>query len=181
MTKDLPSPELLRKLLRYEPETGKLFWRHRDISLFNVTPVKAKRACSIWNVRFAEKEAFTALNNSGYKNGSIFKIGLLAHRVIWAMVNNAWPKDQIDHIDGNRTNNKIENLRQANAKINSRNKKLSVLNTTGVNGVGYCKRDKAYVATILSKRIGNFKKLEDAVLARKLAEANLGFTERHGL
>ena len=182
MTKqDLPSPELLRKLLRYEPETGKLFWLRRDILMFNLGPQKSKRACSVWNSRFSGKEAFTALNNSGYKNGTIFKKSLLAHRVIWAMVKNKWPEGQIDHINGERTDNRICNLQDVCPKQNSRNRKITKLNTTGVTGVTYCKRDKVYVSCILKKRIGSFKTLEEARSARLKKEAEYKcFSDRHG-
>jgi len=180
MTKDLPSPELLRKLLRYEPQTGLLFWRHRDLELFDVAPNKMKRAFGSWNSKYAGKHAFKCLNKTGYKKGIIFGISLLAHRVIWAMEKNSWPEDQIDHIDGDRTNNKIENLREVSAKINARNRKLSVSNKTGVIGVHYCKTHNVYVARMLSSHIGNFDNLDEAIKARKLAEIGKGFSERHG-
>lgn len=46
---------------------------------------------------------------------------LIYHRVIWALCNGRWPKDVIDHIDGNRFNNRIENLRECTQSVNRRN------------------------------------------------------------
>jgi hypothetical protein len=102
MTKELPSPDLLRKLLRYEPETGKLFWRERDREFF-----KSDRDYKVWNIRFAGKEAFTA-SDCGYKTGKVFGKTYRAHRIIWALQTGAWPRDEIDHIDQDKSNNAWE-------------------------------------------------------------------------
>lgn len=114
--KELPSPDLLRKLLRYEPKTGKLFWKERGSELFeSVTHQK------IWNTRYANTEAFLQTNDAGYRVGAIFGVIYRAHRVIWAIQKLKWPIDQIDHIDRDRTNNKWENLRQATSSQNASN------------------------------------------------------------
>lgn len=117
MTKELPSPELLRKLLRYEPETGKLFWLPRSREYFQTT-----RQFKTWNTRFANQEAFTTNNYYGYKIGSISGRTPYAHRVIWAMQTGAWPEKEIDHIDRNKSNNKWCNLRHASGGENKANK-----------------------------------------------------------
>ena len=90
--RDLPSIDYLRQRLRYEPETGKLYWRD--------APTLPK----VWRIRYANGEAFTSDNSSGYRMGRIDCRGFLAHRVIWAIVNGAWPEGQIDHIDHDRAN-----------------------------------------------------------------------------
>jgi len=84
--KDLPTPEMLRNLLRYDPETGKLFWQERPVEMFGGKD--PQRAQKIFNTRYAGVEAFTCVNAVGYKNGRIFNQGLTAHRVAWAMSNN---------------------------------------------------------------------------------------------
>ena len=66
-TKSLPSPEMLNKLLRYDAETGKLFWKERHPSFFEGCEIKSKR----WNNRFSGKEALTAIETYGYKHGHI--------------------------------------------------------------------------------------------------------------
>ena len=123
MPQDLPSPELLRKLLRYEPETGKLFWRNRDPLDLNTTDVRGDGwAANSWNARYANKEAFLTKTSDGYFHGKVCLRQIKAHRVIWCIQNGKWPVGEIDHIDGNKANNKIENLRDVTKSQNQRNR-----------------------------------------------------------
>ena len=92
-----PSPDLLRELLRYEPDTGKLFWRERPIEMFT-----ADRHMNAWNARYKNHEAFTADDGKGYRQGKIFNKATKAHRVIWTIHYGAWPDDQIDHITASK-------------------------------------------------------------------------------
>ena len=77
-------PEVVRRLLRYCPEAGKLFWRERTEDLFSDGRHSAAHICARWNKRYAGQEAFTALDN-GYRKGAIFNNPHRAHRVIWAI------------------------------------------------------------------------------------------------
>jgi hypothetical protein len=182
MTKDLPSPELLRKLLRYEPETGKLFWRERPAEMFPGVKYGAAHSANMWNTRFAGKEAFTAYAD-GYKAGSLFGRKYKAHRVIWAISYNQWP-DQIDHMNGVQDDNRLENLRNVSHVENGRNQRKSIANTSGVTGVCWRDRDKKWVAKIKvaghSKHLGHFDDKDIAIAARKAAEAHFGFHFNHG-
>lgn len=119
--KALPCPTLLRQLLRYEPETGKLFWKPRALPLFqHVTdPIRTQK---IWNIKYAGKEAFAAPSKSGHLRGRIYGHGLLTHRVIWAIVYGAWPERLIDHINMNPSDNRISNLREATKRQNGCNR-----------------------------------------------------------
>lgn len=85
------------------------------------------------------------INSEGYLNvkvkGSIFKV----HRIIFKMIHGYEPTC-IDHINGNRKDNRIENLREATISENQRNTKLRVNNSTGVKGVTYDKKCKKYRA-----------------------------------
>jgi hypothetical protein len=96
-----------RKLLRYDSTTGKLFWLNRPRGFFN-----SDRAFKSWNTKYSGKEALNT-NSNGYKYGPIFKKNYKAHRVVWLLVTGHWPQLEIDHIDGNRSNNRFENLRPA--------------------------------------------------------------------
>lgn len=177
--KDLPPPELLRKLLRYDPETGKLFWLNRPLGL-----CASKRAQNTWNTKFSGKEAFKAKKGSGYLTGAIFDRTFLAHRIIWAISTGAWPVGEIDHINGVRSDNSIENLREVTRSENSRNMKKYSCNTSGVNGVSWNRQAKKWVALIKAggrqEHLGYFDNIADAAEARRAAEAGLGFTDRHG-
>lgn len=147
----LPTPEQLRELLRYEPDTGKLFWKPRRRDIF-----ATQRAFGLWNTRFAEREAFTASKNGGYKHGKLFGVLFLAHRVIWAMQSGCWPKEQIDHIDTDGENNRWSNLREANANQNMHNQASRRTNSSGYKGVHWDERDKKYRAQIMVGREKKF-------------------------
>lgn len=111
----LPTPEQLRELLHYEPETGKLFWKERPIDFF-----RSQRAFSAWNNRYSGLEAFTA-ESAGYRVGRIFDVMHKGHRVAWAIHYGDWPLIYIDHANGDRSDNRIENLREASSAQNSMN------------------------------------------------------------
>lgn len=109
-----------------------------------------------------------SLRKDGYLGVSLLNKQYLVHRIIWLLHYKEWPKDEVDHIDGNRTNNKIENLRISNRFDNNRNRHgPSKSNKLGVLGV-YSHKHK-YIATIRvnSKSIylGLFSTLEEAQAA----------------
>lgn len=180
----LPSPEMLRKLLRCEPETGKLFWRERSVDLFTDGKQSANHNCAAWNAKFAGKEAFTSVGSHGYYQGAIFNSPHLIHRVIWAMVNGEWPSDQVDHINGDKLDNRPENLRDVTSQENLRNQKMYCNNTSGHTGVRWYKGRRKWRATIhvSGKRthLGYFTSKDDAIAARKAAEIEHGYHPNHG-
>ena len=177
MSKDLPSPELLRKLLRYEPETGKLYWRERTSDMFKDGPLGRNNSCHC-------KEAFTTSLTHGHKTSSIFSKRYQAHRVIWAMVYGEWPEGEIDHINGVSDDNKTNNLRQVTHAENAKNQKKRIDNTSGNVGVSYHKKIHRWVAyiTVDFKRInlGSFSKKAEAIRARIDAESKYNFHANHG-
>ena len=178
MTDNLPSPELLRKLLRYDPETGKLFWRERGEGLFS-TPA----ACKRWNTRYAGTEALATIRERGYRCGGIFAVMYRAHRVIWAMETGEWPSEYIDHINGDTSDNRISNLRDVSVSENGKNQKRPASNTSGAVGVHWDGRRGNWVARIYGSHgeyVGAFTNYDDAVAARKAAEARHGYHGNHG-
>ena len=106
-------PELLRKLLRYDPDTGKLYWRRRDESISN----KFKH----FNMLFASQEA-GYIGTLGYVKLTVLGCNVLAHRAIYAIMTGAWPEEQMDHINGDRSDNRWVNLRHVTHLQNSANK-----------------------------------------------------------
>lgn len=171
-SKALPSPEVLRQLLRYEPETGKLFWRQRSPEWF-----QSARSCAVWNAKYAGREAFTSLDRSGYRQGNILNHVHRGHRVVWAIVTGAWPDGEIDHVDLVRHNNRQDNLRSASRSENLRNAGLSKRNTSGFKGVSWARRDKKWRAEIAlngrTKVLGMFATPEEASAAYAKASAEL--------
>lgn len=182
--KDLPSPEILRKILRYDPDTGKLFWRKRPVEMFADGARPAKSLCKTWNDLYAGKEAFTSLNAEGYKRGSIFRSVFHAQRVAWAIYYGESPKGEIDHENGVKSDNRIENLRDVTHRENGRNQKRKSNNVSGATGVCWHKRDERWAAYIHGNRgreyLGYFTDKSAAIAARKSAEQRLGYHTNHG-
>lgn len=179
----LPCPTVIRLLLDCDHETGTLTWRKRPVWIFKEGGKSALHTSKIWNGRYAGKEALTALCK-GYRKGSVRDTAIEAHRVVYCHKHGKWPRFQIDHIDGNPLNNSIENLRDVSPIENTRNRSMSHQNKSGHNGVHWCKKDKRWIAQISiknkSKHLGQFRKIEDAIAARKVAEQDLGFHKNHG-
>lgn len=164
-SKALPSPEVLRQLLRYDPETGKLFWRWRD------------DVPKSWNTKWAGKEALTADDGEGYSAGKIFKHRFRAHRVIWAIVYGHWPEQSVDHINGLRSDNRIENLRKATLSENQWNKSASKRNTSGFKGVTWHSVTGKWQARVSkhgdTKYLGLFTNVDDAAAAYSAAASKM--------
>lgn len=172
------SAEIIREFLSYDPCTGALWWKHRKREWF-VSDKEFKR----WNTRYANTEAFTATDGHGYKNGRIFKVNYAAHRVIWCLCFGYWP-DEIDHDDGDRSNNKLDNIYDVGRGKNMKNKTININNTSGVIGVYFHKIHKKYQANITVNykiiHLGYFDTIDEAIKVRKLAEIKHNFHINHG-
>ncbi|MFQ6183638.1 HNH endonuclease signature motif containing protein [Sinorhizobium meliloti] len=168
----------VNSVLGYEAESGLLFWKERPRSMFTT-----EGSWKIWNARFAGKEAFTSFKD-GYKRGCIFYRHVRAHRVAWMLSHGVWPSGEIDHIDGDRANNKLENLRDVPGAENRKNARRPRNNISGVVGVSWRKDTRKWSARVKIggrvKCLGDFKSFDEAVATRKLAESKYGFHENHG-
>lgn len=141
----------LRTLLSYDEKTGIFRWL--------VRPNRSVRAGDVAGA--LRGHGYVAIGLSGKKYA--------AHRLAWLYVHGEWPSGQIDHIDGDRSNNAIANLRDATNAENQHNK--------AKRGYSWHKREKKFVSTIRlnGKRVwlGYFQTAEDARAAYEAAE------ERH--
>lgn len=177
-TRQLPSPEVLRQLLRYEPETGKLFWKERPASMFTSLSL-----LNAWNRTYAGGEAFTNVKD-GYRTGTILTRPIRAHRAAWAIHFGEWPKGEIDHINGVKDDNRITNLRDVSRSENMRNAGIRHDNASGHTGVRWDERTQRWQAEIKrnyrSIHLGRFATIEEAIAARQSAERDLGFHDNHG-
>lgn len=108
-----------------------------------------------------------------------------AHRLAWFYMTGTLPENEIDHIDQDKQNNRIINLREASSTINKRNSPKQKNNTSGVNGVSWCKRDKRWYARIKIDgkviHLGSFKDINDARVCRLEANIKYKFSPNHGL
>lgn len=142
----------LKEILRYDEETG-LFFR---------------KVASAQSVRVGDVAG--SLKKDGYifisVDGRIYR----AHRLAWLYIHGEWPKNELDHIDCVRSNNRISNLRDVDRITNSTNARVGRINgTSGLLGVSWDRVNKKWVAQITSggknKKIGRFEKKEDAYSA----------------
>ena len=129
----------ISKLLKYDPETGKLFWLPRPVEMF---PKETKFCGGIellarsWNTKNAGKEV--TRTTLGYICPRILGRNYAGHRVAWLLHYGKWPEHHIDHINGIKTDNRITNLRDVPREANMQNMRLQKRNKTGVPGVGWC-------------------------------------------
>ena len=166
--------ELVREAVDYNPETGKMYWRPRLPLSFPNDAMRTR-----FNRHTAGLEAGTH-NSYGYLQFKIAGRTITVHRAAWALLHGEWPQGQIDHINGQRDDNKIANLRVVDAKENSQNMVQSVRNKSGHVGVHYCNSQRKWLAKIQGRRIGGFDDFDSAVEARKKAAELAGFHPNHG-
>ena len=151
--------ERLRDLLSYDLETGDFRWRIRTSNCIHVGDVAG---CQ---------------NTNCYLQIRVDRRLYLAHRLAWLYVHGRWPNAELDHRNGVRTDNRIENLREATRSENCQNIGRSPRSATGHKGV-YCRPDKKkwWARIQLSGKkhyLGSFDSLDAAVEARSRAKAEL--------
>ena len=151
--RQLPSPEVLRQLLRFEAEDGLLFWKPRA------------DANKTWNSRYANQPALNTVANNGYRVGAIYDKKYLAHRVIWTMHHGYWPL-VVDHVDGDKLNNRLQNLRECSQAQNCRNRNASARSSSRFCGVAWDKNTGSWKAYITigyrTHHLGRFDTEEEA-------------------
>ena len=141
----------LKEVLSYDKDTGIFIW---------IKPTSR---------RVTKNSKAGVINASKYVAISIDKKRYAAHRLAWLYVYGKFPDNNIDHIDGNPSNNSIVNLREATQQQNLYNTKKPVTNTSGYKGVHFHKGTKKWRAVVsvnnYPKHLGLFKTLEEAHIA----------------
>jgi hypothetical protein len=168
---DIVSPDMLRQLLDYDPDTGLFVWRSRA-------------GQKSWNTRYAGTRAFANRDKHGYQTGTLLGLRFFAHRIAWAHVYRAWPSDEIDHVNHDRSDNRIANLRPVDRTENRRNISRNQNNKSGVCGVHWASHVQKWIAQIsvggAKMYLGCYADLQDAARARKDAETGYAFHPNHG-
>lgn len=114
MAKNDLTAQQLRDLLHYNPETGAFTWKARSAA-YGTWNARAK-----WNERSVGK-VVGLLSPAGYVRIPLFCNDYRAHRLAWLYTHGVWPAKEIDHINGNRADNRIINLREATSAGNKQN------------------------------------------------------------
>ena len=179
--------ETARRLLEYNPQTGMLTWKPRSPSMF--TDGKGKYTsewkAKCWNALYAGKEA-GAMDGHGYRHVVILtNHRCQAHRLAWLIFHGIWPKTDIDHINHDRQDNRMANLRIVNRQENLRNQGSRRTSKSGLLGVEWCPWISKWRSRITvdgkSVHLGVFHSKEEAMNARRAGERQYGFHENHGL
>lgn len=163
--------EHLRRKFVYDTETGKIFRRLGDETYYE-----------------RGREAFRTDTPKGYLVGNFQRKIFLAHRIAWVLFYGEWPQGQVGHLNGNRKDNRISNLRVVSNQENCRNlgrrQAKNPDHDSGVNGVYWNKKNQKWVARLKTNGtwiyLGSHVDLSEAVAARRRAEAAYGFHPNHG-
>lgn len=154
------NPAIWQKLLRYDPDTGHLFWRYRKRPLF-----QNENAYKSWNTRFASQRAFTAIN-MGYHRGAFAGTSYYAAPVIWQIMTGEIPALIVDHENRIKTDDRWNNLRLATFSQNMLNKNIRKDSKTGVTGVS--PSGTGFEAKYRGTYLGWYQTIEGASIARQM-------------
>ncbi|OKP53671.1 hypothetical protein A8A12_01805 [Serratia marcescens] len=175
--------DYLNECFLYDKESGNLIWRKRPRKHFSTD-----RQCKIWNTKFSNKIAGSITEDRPGLSYVVIGINYKpykAHRIIWAIHNGEIERGfEIDHINHEGTDNRLENLSLVTSSENKKNRTKQRNNSSGNTGVHWNGKSKKWRAIIQVegkvKHLGYFSALEDAIIARKAAEKENGFTIGHG-
>lgn len=146
----------LRSILDYDPLTGLFRWRWDSAKKPNVNSRDTKRIAG-------------TINAYGRRVIKIKGRLYYCSRLAWLYIHGRWPDQEIDHINGNRSDDRIANLRDCSREENQHNTGLCSRNTSGYKGIYWSKQQSAWIATITRRgtkqHLGSFDNADDAASA----------------
>lgn len=152
------TPKRVRELFDYFPTTGILSWKENTYAY----------------LRQKDGHAGT-FNGKGYRIVKVDGKWYMVHRIIWFMVNGSWPIDQLDHINRDKLNNRIENLREVDNSTNCHNQGMRLNNSSGFQGI--CRTDSGKWKTAIDVygriHLGTFVCLGHAIQAYTSAKNSI--------
>jgi hypothetical protein len=160
----------LKDLLEFDRATGGFRWRVTNSN-------RAKAGSSAGCIR---SDGYVTIRLDGVKH--------LAHRLAWLYECGFIPTGMLDHINGDRSDNRIENLREASNSLNQQNRKMSSRNTTGVVGVTKRKYGRWRASITVGKKfisLGSFATKEEAeaayLNAKKKYHETMSYDAKQGM
>lgn len=130
-------------------------------------------------IRHSDGAVLGYKTSTGYVQFGIGKTKYLAHRLAWYYIHGKMPVE-VDHINGDRTDNRLCNLREVSHAENMQNQKLYITNKSGFPGVSFDKATAKWRVKVANKHIGLYSTLQDAEQARLKAITNTNYHTNHG-
>lgn len=158
----------LKSILNYNPDTGIFTWKIKPAQCVKIGDVAG----------YIDK-------STGYISIGINKKLYRAHRLAWLYIHGEFPIEEIDHINHDRSDNRIDNLRAVSHKDNGKNVSKRKDNTSGHLGIYWDKRRNKWHTQIKVKNkviyLGLFTDIIEAIAVRKKAEIKYNFHQNHGV
>lgn len=152
----------VQSIFDYDPEVGILKWKKPPLSYIQIG------------------EEAGSNTGDGYRRVSIKNRRYKTHRIIWLYTYGYMPEHNIDHINRNKLDNRLSNLREVSQVCNMRNVVRYKTNKSGVKGVCFCKTTNKWMSYIGIKKkdyyLGSYSDFDDAVCARLAAEQCLNWS-----
>ncbi|MBX9902143.1 MAG: HNH endonuclease [Burkholderiaceae bacterium] len=156
----------LKEIVFYDQSTGHFVWRKR---------FRKSTGDDVAGSLFKNGYVYIQISNKSYR----------AHRLAWLYVYGNFPALYLDHINGDRSDNRIGNLREVSCSENMKNQRIGVKNTSGYLNISWQKSRLKWSVGLKvngkSINVGRFDSLDDAIKARNEAYIQYGFHKNHGI